>query len=433
MTLRTKFILFAVIIHTVMALIAARLLATDKIWFVATEALIIVSIIVTVNIYRSFVRPLDLVSAGIESIRSKDFTVKFLPVGQREVDQLVEVYNLMIDQLRQERTLQAEKHFLLEQLLLASPSGIILLDFDGNIENINPSASRWLQVNLSAFKGKPLWTLPNQLGTDLADLTEGQPKLFNVNGIRLFKAQKAHFVDRGFPHYFILIEELTEELVRQEKVAYEKIIRMMSHEVNNSIGAINSILQSFKYYTPQLETDLQPDYENALQVCIDRNTQLANFMGKFAGLVRLPQPQKQTLDLHALLHHAYYLLRLAAENRNIEWVWDLAPEPIYIQADEQQLEQIVINIIKNAFEAMEQDGRLTVRTRVQPATLLIEDNGPGIPPEIRQQLFSPFFSTKKNGQGIGLMLIRDILMNHGFPFSLETIADHRTVFTIQFA
>ncbi|PSR56334.1 histidine kinase [Adhaeribacter arboris] len=432
MTLRTKFILFAVLIHAVMALIAARLLTTDKIWFVGTEALIIVSIIVTVNIYRSFVRPLDLVSAGIESIRSKDFTVKFLPVGQREVDQLVEVYNSMIDQLRLERTLQAEKHFLLEQLLLASPSGIILLDFDGNIENINPSASQWLQVSLADIKGKPLWVLPNQWGTDLADLTQGEPKVFNVNGIRLFKAQKAHFVDRGFPHYFILIEELTEELVRQEKVAYEKIIRMMSHEVNNSIGAINSILQSFKFYTPQLETELQSDYENALQVCIERNTQLANFMGKFAGLVRLPLPQKQTLDLHALLHHAYYLLRTAAENRNIAWVWDLAAEPIYIQADEQQLEQIIINIIKNAFEAMEQDGRLTIKTLAQPPTLLIEDNGPGIPPEVRQQLFSPFFSTKKNGQGIGLMLIRDILMNHGFPFSLETIADHRTVFNIQF-
>ncbi|MDQ3291285.1 MAG: ATP-binding protein [Bacteroidota bacterium] len=433
MTLRTRFILFAVLIHAVMALIAARLLTTDKIWFVATEALIIVSIFITASIYRSFVRPLDIVSAGIESIRSKDFTVKFLPVGQREVDQLVEVYNTMIDQLRLERTLQAEKHFLLEQLLLASPSGIILLDFDENIENINPSATRWLNVNLADCKGKPLWVLPNQWGTDLADLTEGQSKLFNVNGIRLFKAQKAHFVDRGFPHYFILIEELTEELVRQEKVAYEKIIRMMSHEVNNSIGAINSILQSFKYYTPQLETDLQPDYENALQVCIDRNTQLANFMGKFAGLVRLPLPHKQTLDLHTLLQHAYYLMRPIAEERHIAWIWDLAPEPISIQADEQQLEQIIINIIKNAFEAMEQDGQLTIKTIAHPPTLLIEDNGPGIPPEIRQQLFSPFFSTKKNGQGIGLMLIRDILMNHGFPFSLETMADHQTVFTIRFA
>ena len=432
MTLRTRFILFAIIIHAVMALIAARLLATDKVWFVATEALIIVSIIVTINLYRSFVRPLDIVSAGIESIRSKDFTVKFLPVGQREVDQLVEVYNSMIDQLRLERTLQAENHFLLEQLLLASPSGIILLDFDQNIENINPAASRWLNVNLADCKRKPLWILPNQWGTDLADLTEGQSKLFNVNGIRLFKAQKAHFIDRGFPHYFILIEELTEELVRQEKVAYEKIIRMMSHEVNNSIGAINSILQSFKYYTSQLETELQPDYENALQVCIDRNTQLANFMDKFAGLVRLPLPHKHTLDLHGLLQHAYYLMRPLAEERRITWIWDLAAEPISVQADEQQLEQIIINIIKNAFEAMEQDGQLTIKTTAQPPILLIEDNGPGIPLEVRQQLFSPFFSTKKNGQGIGLMLIRDILMNHGFPFSLETIADHRTVFTIRF-
>jgi nitrogen fixation/metabolism regulation signal transduction histidine kinase len=415
-----------------MALIAARLLTIDKIWFVATEALILISIVITVNIYQAFVRPLDMVSAGIESIRGKDFTVKFLPVGQREVDQLVEVYNAMIDQLRQERTLQAEKHFLLEQLLLASPSGIILLDFDQNIENVNPTALRWLQINLADYKGQPLTALPHNWGEDLTDLTEGQSKLFNLNGIRLFKAQKAHFVDRGFPHYFILMEELTEELVRQEKVAYEKIIRMMSHEVNNSIGAINSILQSFKYYTPQLEKDLQPDYENALQVCIERNTQLANFMGKFAGLVRLPLPQKKTLDLHNLLQHAYYLLRPAAENRQIQWVWDLAPQPLFIQADEQQLEQIVINIIKNAFESMDQNGRLIVRTTAEPATLSIEDNGPGIPADIRPQLFSPFFSTKKNGQGIGLMLIRDILMNHGFPFAFETEAPGRTIFSIRF-
>ena len=131
MTLRIKFILFAVVVHATLLILTYHFLLQINILFLAAEALIVVSLIITFQIYRAFVRPLNLIAAGIESIKEKDFTVKFLKTGQPEVDQLIDVYNLMMEQLRQERVSQNEKQYLLERLIQASPSGIIMLDYDG--------------------------------------------------------------------------------------------------------------------------------------------------------------------------------------------------------------------------------------------------------------------------------------------------------------
>lgn len=120
------------------------------------------------------------------------------------------------------------------------------------------------------------------------------------------------------------------------------------------------------------------------------------------------------------------------EARQITWAWQLAPMPLEIAADVQQIEQVLINIVKNAMESIVADGNITVTTQLNPPCLVIQDNGAGIPEAVRQQLFTPFFSTKKNGQGIGLTMIRDILLNHQFPFSLETDEIGLTRFTIRF-
>ena len=432
MTLRTKFILFAVVVHATLLILTYHFLLTNKLLFLAAEALIVVSLILTFQIYRAFVRPLNLIAAGIESIKEKDFTVKFLKTGQPEVDQLIDVYNLMMEQLRQERVSQNEKQYLLERLIQASPSGIIMLDYDGNIQQVNPAAKAWLQVPMPALLGKKLEDLPGQWRTELSTLEEGQSRIFYINGIHTYRGHKSYFIDKGFPRHFIMLEELTEDIIKKEKYAYEKIIRMMSHEVNNSIGAINSILNSVKSYAPQLQEDLRADYEEALEVSIERNKNLAAFMANFATMVRLPAPRRQPCDLHQLLQGVYRLMQPQLEQRNISWEWHMTPAPLVIEADAQQLEQVLINIAKNAMEAVDADGLIRVKTQLQPPCLVIEDNGEGIPEAVRQQLFTPFFSTKKNGQGIGLTMIRDILINHNFPFSLETDEAGLTAFTIHF-
>ncbi|GAA4352625.1 ATP-binding protein [Hymenobacter saemangeumensis] len=431
MTLRTKFILFVVTIHAVLILLAAQLRTSNRELFLAAEALLLFSIVLTVQLYNGFVRPFHLIAAGTSAIRAKDFSMKFVPVGQREMDQLIEVYNHMIDELREERVSQHEKSFLLERIIQASPAGILILDFEGRIEGVNAAAERFVGLPGTSLLGRRPAELPGEWGSALALATEGQPQPLRLSGMQTYRVHSSHFLDRGFTRRFLLVEELTQDLIRQEKQAYEKLIRMMSHEINNSIGAINSILTSFHYYAPQLSADDRPDFTEALDVSIGRNTQLANFIANFAHLVRLPPPSRQPTDLHALLKGICRLLQPQSEQRRIHWHWELAPQPLIVSLDAQQLEQAFLNIAKNALEAIGQDGNVWVRTTLSPPLVVLENDGPGISPEVAQRLFTPFFSTKRDGQGIGLTLVRDILLQHGFHFSLATQATGRTAFSVQ--
>jgi two-component system nitrogen regulation sensor histidine kinase NtrY len=136
--------------------------------------------------------------------------------------------------------------------------------------------------------------------------------------------------------------------------------------------------------------------------------------------------------VHELLRAIHRLMLVQSEKRGIRWHWDLAPGPLWVSLDPQQIEQALLNIVKNALEAIGENGNLTVQTTAQPPRLRLLNDGPGIAPEVQQRLFTPFFSTKRDGQGIGLTLIRDILLQHHFNFRLETRPDDGlTAFTIE--
>ena len=430
MSLRLKFLLFALIIHAVLIALAAQVGRANVPLFVGLEVFLLVSLVLTAQLYRGFVRPLELIAAGTAAMQAQDFSLKFVPVGQREMDQLIGVYNRMIDELRRERVSQQEKSYLLDSLLRASPAGVLLLDFEGVIESANPAAARLLGLPAAALPGQAPAALPGVWGPALAGLREGAPQVVQLSGIRTYRAHVAHFLDRGFPRRFILLEELTQELIQQEKQAYEKLIRLMAHEINNSIGAINSILQSFHYYAPQLRAADQPDFREALDVSMQRNTHLTNFIGGFAHLVRLPPPTRRPTDVHALLRGTERLLHPQSLRRRIRWHWQLAPTPLVADLDAQQLEQALLNIGKNALEAIGENGTIWVSTTAQPPTICLENDGPPISAEVQRRLFTPFFSTKRDGQGIGLTLTRDILLQHGYRFSLETQPNGRTAFRI---
>ena len=432
MSLRFKFLLFVIIIHAVLIALAAQLRTTNPLLFVASEGLLLVSIYFAAQLYRGFVRPFQLIAAGTAAMQAKDFSLKFVPVGQREMDQLIAVYNQMIDALRRERVSQHEKSVLLERLIQASPAGILILDFAGRIEGVNAAAERMLAQPAAVLLGQAPAALPGAWGPALAILTENHPQTLRLSGLQAYRAHAAHFLDRGFTRGFILLEELTQELIKQEKQAYEKLIRMMSHEVNNSIGAINSILHSFQHYAPQLSAADRPDFTHALDVSIARNTQLANFIANFAHLVRLPVPAPQPTDMHALLRGICRLLQPQSEERRVAWHLELPATPLVLNFDAQQLEQALLNIAKNALEAIGHAGNVWVRTTARPPTVVIENDGPGLSPEVSQRLFTPFFSTKRDGQGIGLTLVRDILLAHGLTFQLQTEASGRTAFRIMF-
>jgi signal transduction histidine kinase len=263
-------------------------------------------------------------------------------------------------------------------------------------------------------------------------MKSGEARIITVNGIQTYKCRRSHFTDRGFNRHFILIEELTREILATQKRAYEKVIRMMSHEINNSVGAVNSILDSSLHYRTQLTSEDREDFENAIRVAIDRNRGLNKFMTNFADVVRIPPPAKRESDLHPLLRSVHVLMSAECEKRVISWNWELTSEPLIVEIDYQQIEQALVNIIKNAIEAIVHKGSITIQTTDAPPTLRVIDTGKGISPEQRSHLFTPFYSTKKDGQGVGLTLIREILVNHGFRFNLELERPGRTEFWIVF-
>ena len=289
MSLRSKLILYLIGIHLVFAGLAGYLLREEKPWLLGIEAFFILSFAIGLRLIQHFWVPLDLIRTGAELIGERDFTSKFVEVGQPEMDQLVRVYNRMIDQLREERTRLQEQHYFMDKILTASPSGIITLDFDDKIALVNPSASRLLGLAESAVLGRPLDELGTAFAHALHALAVGESQVLPLQGQRV-RCHKAQFLDRGFPRSFILMEELTEELRLSEKAAYEKVIRLLAHEVNNSTGAVNSLLHSCLNYKGQLREADRGDFENALQVAIDRIDHLSAFMRSFAEVVKLPAP-----------------------------------------------------------------------------------------------------------------------------------------------
>ena len=399
------------------------------------------------SLYSELIAPLNLLVTGIEALHDKDFNVKFIQTGKYEMDELIKVYNTMIDQLRTERTTQQEQHYFLDTLIQNSPIGIIILDFDEKITSLNPKALAFLDKRAQDLIGQSIHTVDNLFFKTIANLKKNESTTLNTEGVKKYKIQKVDFIDRGFSRSCVMIEELTMEILEAEKQAYGKVIRMMAHEVYNSIGAVNSILDT----SFQMEQDAE--VANALKIAIERNDHLNHFMRNFADIIRLPEPHKETLDLRILLKNVTTLMDYKAREKNIRFEFVEKGEntdgtsrlqipkqsgnnreggTFAIKADVEQLEQVLINVVKNAIESIDNQGIIKFEIHAQAKQLWIHDTGKGIPKALEQNLFSPFFTNKNGGQGIGLTLTREILTKHGFGFSLQNREGGGAVFKIIF-
>ena len=434
MSLRLKLLLYLILVHLLFAGVAIYLLLQHRIWLLAVEGVFLISLTVGLVLIKNLFGTIELINTGAQFINDGDFTARFREVGQKELDQLVQIYNKMIDHLRDERLKLQEQNYFLDKVLTASPSGIITFDFDTKITMVNPCAETLLQASAANLSGKTLAELHTPFASEMNELQVGESRVINLMGRQRIKCQRSQFFDRGFLRDFILMEELTEELRQSEKAAYEKLIRMMSHEVNNSVGAANSLLHSCLNYQSQLQEEDRVDFENALKIVISRTDQLNLFMKSFADVVRLPAPNLQPYDVLQLVKDIVFLVREESLRREITWHWQIQTEPGSILMDRSQMEQAFVNILKNALEAIGKYGSVTIRAGIkgQRKFLVIEDTGCGIAPDVRANLFTPFFSTKKDGKGIGLTMVQEILDNHKFDFSLESEPDKPTRFTIYF-
>ena len=285
--------------------------------------------------------------------------------------------------------------------------------------------------DISEIKGKTFKESTFELAPALAQLKLGSDMMVRNSVNKVYRCSHSAFIDQGFNHPFILIEEITHELQKVEKDSYERIIRMMSHEVNNSVGAIGSTLNVVTDIFRQEENSKWDYVLPAVEASFDRCGHLASFISNLAQVIRIPEPTLSPISLNEQVRSVYALTSAECRQRDIELTLSLTEEDRYIHVDGIQFEQVLVNIIKNAYEAIGKNGKIHIYTYQSPLSIIIEDNGPGISEETRQKLFTPFFTTKSSGQGIGLMFVREVLTNHHCKFSLTT-EDGCTRFKILF-
>lgn len=350
-------------------------------------------------------------------------------VGQYEADRVVKVFNRMMEQLKEERLRLREQNHFLDLLINASPMGVILLSLDEQLTQLNPMALKMLGVSQEEALLHKITEIDSPLAAELASILLGKTQTVRLNDSNIYKCTHSSFIDRGFHHPFYLIEGLTEEVFRAEKKAYEKVIRMIAHEVNNTTAGITSTLDTVAQALKEYEG--MEEISEVMGVCVERCFSMSRFITRFADVVKIPEPHLSAVDMNELTATCKRFMEGMCADHGVTIRMELSEKLRPVQMDAALIEQVVVNIIKNAVESIGENGEITIRT-FAPAGMEVVDNGAGISRETEAKLFTPFFSTKPNGQGIGLIFIREILSRHGCTFSLRTYADGLTRFRILF-
>ena len=399
--------------------------------FYLIEGITTVSLIYLVYFYKKVIKPLNSIAGGMDLLRAQDFSSRLAPVGQQEADRIVQVFNRMMDQLKEERLRLREQNHFLDLLISVSPMGVIILTLDERISMANKAALDFLDEGTEAdIQDKTIDELSSSLAEELSRMPKDTTATIRLSNSRIYRCSRLSFIDRGFAHPFFLIESLTSEVMKAEKKAYEKVIRMIAHEVNNSVAGITSTLDTVDDALQSMEDT--EDLREVMKVCIERSYSMSRFITNFADVVKIPEPQLEEVQLNDRVIACKLFMENVCHHRNITLRMELCEENPMVCMDTSLFEQVIINIIKNAAESIGTNGEIIIRTSDSPVMLEIGDTGTGISKEVEAKLFTPFFSTKPNGQGIGLIFIREVLMKHNCTFSLRTYPDGITRFRITF-
>ncbi|WP_102798154.1 sensor histidine kinase [Bowmanella denitrificans] len=359
--------------------------------------------------FRSLYNLLDAITRGDYSLRAR--------VGHQRgaFAELVLAINALSEQMSRQRLISVESQLLVQTIIEQIDVAILAFTPEGDISFINPAARVLLQVD----EGSPDPQLLQQL-QPLHNLSDGSHQAvtlplrqrqgrFNVH-IRAFR-------EAGKPHKLLFITDVSHILRQQENKAWQSLVRVISHEINNSLSPIMSISQTLQRLVGQPTTtvaELQTDLQHGLTLIGERAAGLKGFVDGYKQLARLPTPNKQPTSLRELLDNCIALFA----TQPIRLLNADSPQ---VQLDPVQMQQVLINLLKNAQEAMqqaEQSGEICIHWTCSADRLHLHicDNGVGI--SNTDNLFVPYYSTKQGGSGIGLVLSRQIVEAHGGQISL---------------
>ncbi|HET8772329.1 MAG TPA: ATP-binding protein [Thermoanaerobaculia bacterium] len=364
----------------------------------------------TYVLHERLVFPLLTISNIITALREEDYSLRARNARRDDAlgEVMVEVNALAT--LMESRKLEAvEAAALLRAVLAQIDAAIFAFDAEDRLQLVNRAGERLLGIPRERLAGRTA----AELG--LAELLAEDGPATIDRGATRWDVHRSSFRERGSPHRLLVLADITRALREEELDAWRRIVRVLGHELNNSLAPIKSIATSLEQLVvrEELPDDWKEDVTRGVRVIGSRAEALTRFTRAYAQLARLPEPRRRDVRIDALAR------RVAALETRVPLHLD-GPETT-IRADEDQLEQLLINLVKNAADAAQSAVAIRWNVHGDSLTLQVEDDGPGV--SGTGNLFVPFFTTKPSGSGIGLFLSRQIAEAHGGSLTLENRAN----------
>lgn len=387
-------------------------------------------------------------SRFLEAIRYSDFSQSFSSKGLGySFDDLNKAFSSVISDFKKARAEKEENYRYLQTVVQHVGIGLIGFTEDGEVELINGAAKRLLKIkqikNIDALS-----RLSESLVSTLFKLKAGKSDLVQVQEqdelLQLaIYATEFRLQDRAVK--LVTIQNIQSELEEKEFDAWQKLIRVLTHEIMNSITPISSLASTANEILTDCENDnfknldaeAIADIRSATRTIQRRSEGLLHFVESYRKLTRLPKPKFKISQLIDLFENIRQLMTTQFKENRIKFVFQIKPEDLEFTADPDLIEQVLLNLIKNSIQALKNrvnaeismTAKLDDRNRV---IIQVSDNGPGISKEVKDNIFIPFYTTKKEGSGIGLSLSRQIMRLHKGTISVLSQPDKKTVFTLRF-
>ncbi|NCO72798.1 MULTISPECIES: ATP-binding protein [Shewanella] len=366
---------------------------------------------------------LQALEIGLLNFKDNDFSVSLHPYGEPQLDALVSLYNQASAKLRSERQFIYQRELMLDKVIQNSPNVMLLVDDSQRVIYANGAARHlfnhgvkvegMLLPELIAILPEALKTALNSEQEGLFSMGSSSGDSIDENDVETWHISRGRFTQNNQQHHLILLKQLTKELNRQEVAVWKKVIRIISHELNNSVAPIASMVNSGRFLTQHLDnTKLQLIFDTIE----NRTSHLSQFISHYAQFAKLPLPQKQLIDWPKITQQL-------AQQYPFQVLSALPQIPIKL--DSVQLEQVLINLLKNAHESGADADTVAlifedITHPVAGLLIKVNDQGSGMSSEVLSQALLPFYSTKQSGTGIGLPLCREIIEAHGGRISLQS-------------
>jgi nitrogen fixation/metabolism regulation signal transduction histidine kinase len=365
--------------------------------------------------YRRLIYPIHTLASLLEALREGDYSMR----GARHsvLGELIYDINALADRLQGERLQFEESSYLLGKTLAALDNAVLVFDQNDRLRLLNPAAQRLLHAGGGDLFGRTARDLGVQ---ELLDASSGRvlSRAFPGRSGR-FEIRHAPLRSGGRSGHLLVLNDVGRVLREEERQAWQRLLRVLGHEVNNSLAPIQSTAGTLATLLQRqpLPQDWREDFDRGLELIGHRAGALARFLSSYGQLARLPEPQRRRVELGELVS------KVARLDQRVP-VSVEAGEPVEVEVDPDQLEQALINLVRNAIEAsLPTRGEVRLRWCADGARAVIEisDDGPG--PPLSDNLFVPFFTTKPGGSGIGLALARQIAEAHQGGVSLVVRED----------